>query len=443
MEVSPNRRHLSREERSLTMQVAEPAGERGGSGPVARPRAPGRTRGSLAAWLARWDGGKEVVRARLLSSMLEAHAGESVAELEVALGPGGASLVLARLGAWLRVTYLSRTCLLLQLRVLSLFLCASGGRQLVLEFAECGGTSALLEIIANSSKGGEAECAVALEVLLATCTSTGRMLKELLCQSHGVRIVAECLARMEGETSRKAARLLLEALAFGNPKYQCHVTYALIALLSCRAAHAKHAALQTLRTIQPLVKNAHPILMKPLLQVLSSPHLDVQYEAIALITELMESPLHSNLLSGLLALLKPGPLDQDQSASAILHDPATPRLPEPLPVYVQQAAAAKAISALCAASQQWASELVDLGAAHYLLVAMGNQHYVHSRWQAMKTLKMLLQVCPEMEDPVKTSMGEALYASFLHNMDTLSVNMDAVQADILSSNKLRSQPLGS
>lgn len=74
-------------------------------------------------------------------------------------------------------------------------------------------------------------------------------------------------------------------------------------------------------------------------------HLEVQYEAIQLIKLLMNYSVRDKLLEGLIKALKPSKEDiitgkapeilNDQSKSSVLSPP--------LPIYVQQAAAAKCI----------------------------------------------------------------------------------------------------
>lgn len=94
-----------------------------------------------------------------------------------------------------------------------------------------------------------------------------------------------------------------------------------------------------------MVDNAHPSIVEPLLAITRTLHLEVQYEAIQLVILLMNYSVRDKLLEGLIRALKPskeeiltGKLPEildDHHKSSLL----TP----PLPVYVQQAAAAKCI----------------------------------------------------------------------------------------------------
>lgn len=94
-----------------------------------------------------------------------------------------------------------------------------------------------------------------------------------------------------------------------------------------------------------MVENAHPSIVEPLLTITRTLHLEVQYEAIQLIILLMNYSIRDKLLEGLIRALKPSKEDilsgkvpeilNDQQKSSVLAPP--------LPVYVQQAAAAKCI----------------------------------------------------------------------------------------------------
>ncbi|GAA6083748.1 armadillo-like helical domain containing protein 1 isoform X2, partial [Tachysurus ichikawai] len=82
-----------------------------------------------------------------------------------------------------------------------------------------------------------------------------------------------------------------------------------------------------------VVKTPHPAVVKPLLNLLSSFQLEVQYEALELIKYLQQTEVREALLSALVALLKP---------TEVLQDPAMEKMND-LPLFIQQAAAAKAL----------------------------------------------------------------------------------------------------
>lgn len=94
-----------------------------------------------------------------------------------------------------------------------------------------------------------------------------------------------------------------------------------------------------------MIETAHPSIVEPLLAITRTLHLEVQYEAIQLINLLMNYPVRDKLLEGLIRSLKPSKEDiLSGRQPEIFNDPQKSSvLSPPLPVYVQQAAAAKCI----------------------------------------------------------------------------------------------------
>lgn len=116
------------------------------------------------------------------------------------------------------------------------------------EFLEVGCLYTLLEII-NLKQSAEINKSLALEIL--NCIANfGRNYKELVCESYGIRSIAECLAKSKSENTQIQANILLENLAKGNPKFQMQVYKGLIALLPCSSPKAQELAAQTLKIVQ-------------------------------------------------------------------------------------------------------------------------------------------------------------------------------------------------
>lgn len=69
---------------------------------------------------------------------------------------------------------------------------------------------------------------------------------------------------------------------------------------------------------QPIVGAANPTIVEPVLMLLRSLHLEVQYEACELIKELMEYDVQHSLLNGLVGLLKPTKEEIKDSSEATL-----------------------------------------------------------------------------------------------------------------------------
>ncbi|XP_076857400.1 uncharacterized protein LOC143511708 [Brachyhypopomus gauderio] len=378
-----------------------------------------------------WDQGGKTVRVRMLREFLSRNTGKTSQELELEFGQAG-SLFLARLTAWIRLTYMFGCHLELQLRALEVFLSAAGTHMYLMEFLEMGGVLTLLEVLGHSQVTDKAKTR-SLH-LLHIIANKGRTYKELICESYGVKAVAECLAAASVEETRHAASFLLESLAQGNPRYQQQVYKGLVALLSCSSPKAQQLVLQALHTVQVVVKAAHPSIVEPLLNLLRSLHLEVQYEAIELIRILQQTEVRAALLGALVTLLKPA--GRGVCTHKILQDPEMEKLTASLPTFVQQAAAAKVLRMLAEEKQDISEELIHLGVVHHLLYAMGNREHADTQRQASLTLEHFVRSYPVVASQVRTAMGQTLFDSFMHNAELLYMRMDHVKADLLLSNKV-------
>lgn len=65
-----------------------------------------------------------------------------------------------------------------------------------------------------------------------------------------MKLAAECLSKSSTDETQEAARLLLESLSHGNPKYQSQVYKGLIALMTCTAPKVQQRVLHTMCTVQ-------------------------------------------------------------------------------------------------------------------------------------------------------------------------------------------------
>uniref|UniRef100_A0A8C1BXL9 Armadillo like helical domain containing 1 n=1 Tax=Cyprinus carpio carpio TaxID=630221 RepID=A0A8C1BXL9_CYPCA len=376
----------------------------------------------VMCFLHEWDQGNKTVRSRMLSDFLAKNIGKTCPELELEFAQVS-SLFLARLTAWIRLTYMFGTCLDLQLRAVGVFLSANSSYQYMIEFLEVGGVLTLLEILGQDKlKDGDKTEALCLLQIIA---NAGQKYNELICESYGVKAVAECLAKSETEGTQETAAALLESLAHGNPKYKNQVYKGLIALLTCTSPRAQQLVLHILRIVQPIVKTAHHSIVEPLLNLLRSLHLEVQYEAIELITELMQSDVRLALLRGLVAFLKP--TKERNTKHKILEDSEVAKMTDSLPVLLQQAASAKTIRTLAQRSEEISKELLSLSVIHHLLYAMGNQEHADAQRQASLALEVQLKL--------PSTHTHSLILTY-HNADDLHLSMDDIQADILHSNKV-------
>nr|XP_046247482.1 armadillo-like helical domain containing protein 1 isoform X2 [Scatophagus argus] len=389
--------------------------------------------GKVLSFLREWDRGDRTVRGRMLKSFLTQNTGKTFYELELEFAQV-ASLFLARLTTWMRLTYMFGTCLEVQLKAIGIFLSASNHDQYLMEFLEDGGVLTLLEIL-NHSRSKEQEKAEALHLLL-TLSNAGRKCKEIICESHGVKAIAECLAKSNTDETQETAGALLESLSHGNPKYQNQIYKGLIALMTCTSPKAQQLVLHTLHTVQSKMKIAHHSIVEALLNMLRSLHLEVQDEVINLIVDLKGCDVRQMLLRGLVALLRPTEEVQQHHSMKAQSESEVIKMTGSLPVFVQQAAAAKSIRLLAVDSPEVSRELLSLGVIQNLLYAMGNREHTEAQVQASLALEHFVRLYPEVQERVQSVFGSTLFAAFMHEADTLYMNVDEAQAEILLTNKV-------
>ncbi|XP_054689544.1 armadillo-like helical domain containing protein 1 isoform X3 [Grus americana] len=387
----------------------------------------------LMVFLQEWDSAHKVARSRILDNFIKSNNGKTEPELELEFSQG-ASLFLARLTAWLRMTYMYSTCLNKLLKSIGIFLSAASGRRYLIEFLEIGGVLILLEILGlNHLKEEDKRESVKLLQLVA---DAGRKYKELICESYGVRSLAEFLAASNSAEALEDVQVLLVSLGRGNSKYQNQVYKGLIAVLPCASPRAQQLALQALGAMQDIVGKAPSILVEPVLDVLCSVHLEVQSEAIQLLRALMAHEVRPALLKGLVAFLMPPRKKMLTFYNTTAKDPATLCLKQPVLVYIQQAAAAKAIGILAKESAEVAEELLQLRVVHGLMVAVGNLDHLASQRHASISLEYFVHTFPFVEECVKKALGHTLFRHFMDSPETWYTKMDPVQAEELASNRV-------
>lgn len=389
----------------------------------------------VQGFLANWDSGTALMRKDILANFMQNNLGKTGPELETEFYQS-ASLFLTRLSAWLRLTYMTGTCVSLQLKAIYIFVSATSGHHFMAEFIEVGGILTLLEIV-GLKQSKETDKNDALKILI-TIASSGRQYKELICESYGIRTVAESMAKSKSEETQENCQILLQLLAQGNPKHEVQVYKSFIALLPCTSPKAQQLALQNLRIVQKIIKQANPSLTEPLLNLLSTVHLEVQYEAIEFIRELMDFDICDSLLEGLVKGLHPSRDDimqpNDKLVRALQDAPDVAR---PMPAFVKQASCAKTIGILAKDSSSIAERLLKLQVAQGLLFAMGNSDHANSQRQSSLSLEYFVRAFPSVDESVKQAMGEQLYDLFMKNPEYLYMKLNAVQTDVLVTNKVK------
>ncbi|XP_059545892.1 armadillo-like helical domain containing protein 1 isoform X2 [Myotis daubentonii] len=394
----------------------------------------------LLSFLQDWDNAGKVARSHILDNFIENNQGKTASELEQEFSLG-ASLFLVRLTTWLRLTYMTGSSLEKVLKSIGIFLTSVNSNRYLIEFLEVGGALTLLETLGMETiKEEDKKESIKLLQVIA---NSGRKYKELICESYGVRSIAEFLAKSKSEETQEEVQVLLDSLVHGNPKYQNQVYKGLITLLPSVSPKAQQLALQTLRSAQSIIGVTHPSIVDCVLNVLRSMHLEVQYEAIELIKDLVNYDVCEALLIGLVDLLTPPiPETSELQPKTLSSDPTALQLTSPhqraahLPAFLQQAAAAKAIGVLARGNTSLAEEMLRLRVVHSLMAAMGNVDHSNSQRQASLTLEYLVRIFPVVEEHVQKCMGAELYKLFRSNAEDLHMKIDSVQVDILATNKV-------
>ena len=106
--------------------------------------------------------------------------------------------------------YLFNANIALQLQAVRIFISAANGHRYLAEFLETGGVLTVLEIT-SLSRATEDDKSEALKLLL-NVAGAGRKYKEFICESYGVRAVAECMSISKSEVSQDHAKNLLVQL---------------------------------------------------------------------------------------------------------------------------------------------------------------------------------------------------------------------------------------
>lgn len=391
------------------------------------------TPSELSRFLENWDQASKVKRLKILSNFLNDHDGKTAAELELVLS-NCASLFFTRLTAWLRLSYLNAASIQIQLKSLLLFLNASNGQNFLAEFIEVGGILTLLEVLGLPNLN-EDDKAFALK-LIFIIASKGRKHKELICESFGIRAVAECLSQSKDMDCRDECKIVLKELSTGNPKYQQQVYKAMIALLKSASAYAQQIAAQLLQYVLPMMDGPNIAIIQPCLLLLRSLHIEVQYEGCQLIKLLINyNNIQKDVLSALVQLLQPTKLEMQNQPEIVL-DPNGPEIQAPYPVYIQQAVAAKLIGMLSREFTTIEDSFIRLGCIRYLLLAMGNDKHPDSQKQAGLTLQYFIHSYPEVEMRVRDALGQPFFFAYMNEPESFYLKMTPIQVDILTANQV-------
>ncbi|KAJ3044224.1 hypothetical protein HDV00_002902 [Rhizophlyctis rosea] len=406
-----------------------------------------------------WDRGNHAVRARILADFVAKNQNKTGPQLEREFA-NGASLFLTRITAWMRLTYLLGRDLSIQLQAVNIFIAASSGHRFLAEFLEVGGVLTVLEIL-NLPQVKESDKAEALRVLLSVANA-GRRYKEFICESYGVRAVADCLARSRSEVSQDYARNLLHQLGVGNPKFLMQVYKALLSLLTTQSSNptAQQMAGQALRMLLPSIPAIHPSIVEATIALLKSPHIQIQYEGYEILRELIRRPpLQDVILAQLISILKitvedvqeESPEDRRRRQKAVSEgktltagqwgfgkgDEGKSQNETTAASYVQQAYAAKLLGVMAATYKDLAGRMIELQAVSGLLNVIANVGHPDSQRYAASTLLFLVDEFDHVAQALREHMGQNFFELLESQPDTFYKELTRDQVRYLRRNTVR------
>ncbi|KAI8613915.1 armadillo-type protein [Chytriomyces sp. MP71] len=406
-----------------------------------------------------WDRGNRNMRERILQEFVDNNKNKTGPQLEIEFG-NGASLFLTRVTAWLRLTYLLNFNISLQLQAISIFVSAASGSRFLAEFLEVGGVLTVLELL-GLSQVKEIDKAEALRLLISIANS-GRKYKEFICESYGVRTIADCLARSRSEITQDYCQNLLYQLGVGNPKFLIQVYKSLLSLLTSATTSptAQQMAGQALRMLLPSIQSVHPTIVDATVMLLKSPHIQIQYEGYELVRELVtRQNLQDIVLIQLIQVLKivvtedlldenderrrRGTKVTDGKTLQAVNQWATSVLSDEKPsdsmlaVYIQQAYAAKLLGVISASSRELAERMIQLQIVSGLLSIIANVMHPESQKYAANTLIYLVQTFDYVEDALVLHMGRNFFDLLENKPDTFYRELTWDQVRYLRKNNVR------
>ncbi|KAJ3192141.1 hypothetical protein HK101_006976 [Irineochytrium annulatum] len=367
-----------------------------------------------------WDRGNRAIRERILQEFVDNNKGKTGPQLEREFG-NGASLFLTRITTWLRLTYLLGYNISLQLQAISIFISAASGHRFLAEFLEVGGVLTVLELL-GLSQIKEVDKAEALRLLLHVANA-GRKYKEFLCESYGVRSVADCLARSRSEITQDYCRNLL---------YQLGV---------------------------PSIQTIHTSVVDATLSLLKNPHIQIQYEGYEILRDLVYRPtLQDNVLIQLIATLKNSyddagdevaddrrrrgqkgnegkTLNANQWSTAMKADEKV--TDGMLATYIQQAYAAKLLGVMAASSDTLAERMIQLQITSGLLNTIANTAHPDSQRYAANTLLYLVHNFDYVADALQDHMGRNFFDLLEGKPDTFYRELTWEQVRYLRKNTVK------
>ena len=274
----------------------------------------------MAALLRAWDKGSKSTRLDMLGRIILNYESMTGPQLEAEL-ENTASLLLARISSWLRLTYPLGHSVALQLRAIGVFVAASSGQRFLAEFVEVGGVTTVIAVLNGSAEADRHEAVR----LLSAVAEAGRHYKEVICEAEGHAQIERLMGDSRDEQLLEDARDLLVALGRGNPTHASAVHRCVLSLLGSSNTVTQRLACAGLRTLlavaaaqkeQPQIVDAS--YAEAAVALLNSFNLQVLYEASQLYQAIVAiDELEGPLLAQLLAKVRSVPLRADEREGGV------------------------------------------------------------------------------------------------------------------------------
>lgn len=349
--------------------------------------------------------------------------------------------------------------ILLLLQAIDIFVSASSGHRFLTEFLEIGGVLTILEILCISQVKEEEKAEVLR--ILSHIANAGRQYKEFICESYGVRAIADCLARSKSEITQDCAKNLLYQLGVGNPKYLIQVYKALMSILisSTVSVSSQQMSSQALRMLLPSIPVVHPSIVEAISSLLKSKYIQIQYEGYEILLELMKKPnLQDIIIKHLCETLKittetiddneendkkwketkPNNEHQDinESSTLIVNNNGKEKSDTILHIFIQQSYAAKLLGVLAVQSDLLAEKMIDNQIISGLLCVIANISHPESQKNAAGTLIYLLDKYPKVKNELRNKMGKNFIDLIDYRPDTFYKELNKDQVVYLRKNKI-------
>eukprot|EP00039_Didymoeca_costata_P010232 m.137198 g.137198 ORF g.137198 m.137198 type:complete len:415 (-) comp14747_c0_seq5:1303-2547(-) len=339
---------------------------------------------TLGSLLEEWDQNAFSGRRKMLTHFVQQTQGMTESQLEKYFFHG-ASLVLTRISAWFRLSYLNvKNAIPLQLKAFKIF-CAAG-QKYIIELLEVGVHLSVIDILSMPIETvSEESIQEVVELLLCICEA-GTVYRDVLYKCNVLLRVGKCLSITKYSKTRQSCfEFLLQYLEeFSSEDVKI--------CISKQIPTSTHPA-QVLqgRILKELAQRERTWiggdLLDSVLQLLKNPDLQVQHEALEVLIAVAQSELvHQNVVQQLVSILHLEMTEKNQDLEVTFN--------------IQQEAASRGVYTLCKRYPNMIPTFVRSQVIRGLFRTIGNVTDFGAQVQAVTALR-------EIFDNTYSILGEA------------------------------------